>query len=377
LGATKFANNAGLTIGNNARLVLGTSTALGSGTTPSLNASLTVKAGGVFEMSESAGSVRSPFINSLAGDGTVINSGSTGSAGTLTISGTSGSTDFSGVITNGTNGGVIALTKSGASTQILSGSNTYTGATAVNAGTLRFGKSQTLSSLSVATTGTAQIASGAASHLDVQALTLTGSAVLDIANNALVIRAAAGLTGAQVGALINTGLNNGPNAYWDGPGINSSAAANDPNGATAVGFLDNSAWGYTNATGKDFTYDAGNLDGTSADILVKYSYYGDANLDGIVNGDDLGQFLFGKANPAQATWLNGDFNNDGAVNGDDLGLFLSGKAAYGTNGPLLAGGGGNGGGAAAVPEPGSVALLVAGAGAALGQMARNKRRPKQ
>ena len=72
-------------------------------------------------------------VASLAGSGSVINSnGSTPS--TFTLNPTSGSTTFSGAIGGG--GGTINLVKSGNGTQVLIGTNTYTGATTVNAGTL-------------------------------------------------------------------------------------------------------------------------------------------------------------------------------------------------------------------------------------------------
>jgi hypothetical protein len=171
----------------------------------------------------------------------------------------------------------------------------------------------------------------------------------------MVIRAAAGLSVANVAALVQAGQNNGPNQYWDGPGINSSTAANDPNGVTAVGYADNSQIGYTAVVGDSFTYDTGSLDGSSADILVKYTYYGDANLDGVVNSDDLAQYLFGKSHPSQATWLNGDFNGDGVVNSDDLALYLAGKSAYQSNGPIPSAGANS---IQAVPEPTTNALLI-------------------
>ena len=59
-------------------------------------------------------------------------------AKTLTLGGTNvGQNTVSGAISNGTGGGTLALTKAGAGQWILSGSNTYTGATTVNAGTLQ------------------------------------------------------------------------------------------------------------------------------------------------------------------------------------------------------------------------------------------------
>jgi autotransporter-associated beta strand protein len=71
-------------------------------------------------------------IGSLAGAGTVTNAG--GATATLTTGADNTSTAFSGIIQNGAS--AIALTKSGTGILTLSGVNTYTGITTVNAGTL-------------------------------------------------------------------------------------------------------------------------------------------------------------------------------------------------------------------------------------------------
>jgi hypothetical protein len=58
---------------------------------------------------------------------------------------------------------------------------------------------------------------------------------------------------------------------------------------------------------------------------VKYTYYGDTNLDGKVDGSDYSRidaaYLADKTNPTALTgWFNGDFNYDGVVNGSDYTL---------------------------------------------------------
>jgi len=51
-------------------------------------------------------------------------------------------------------------------------------------------------------------------------------------------------------------------------------------------------------------------------VTVMYTMYGDANVDGKVNADDLIRVL---ANyNAAGNWSAGDFNYDGVVNSDDL-----------------------------------------------------------
>lgn len=72
-------------------------------------------------------------VASLAGTGgSITNSAAT--QATLTLNPASGSTTFAGSIANGAS--AVSLVKNGAGTQILTGANTFTGATTVNAGTL-------------------------------------------------------------------------------------------------------------------------------------------------------------------------------------------------------------------------------------------------
>jgi autotransporter-associated beta strand protein len=70
-------------------------------------------------------------IGSLAGSGTVTNSGL---AAAVLTTGDATNTIFSGLIQNGA--GTTALTKQGAGVFTLTGSNTYSGATTINGGTL-------------------------------------------------------------------------------------------------------------------------------------------------------------------------------------------------------------------------------------------------
>ena len=71
----------------------------------------------------------------------------------------------------------------------------------------------------------------------------------------------------------------------------------------------------------------------ATDVLVKYSWDGDANLDGIVNADDYFQIDSGYITQAKG-WYNGDFNYDNTVNADDY--FLIDSAFIGQSGPLTA-----------------------------------------
>jgi autotransporter-associated beta strand protein len=116
-------NHTGGTIVNAGTLTMGNAAALGSTSGP-----LTVN-GGTLNMA-----ANSLTVGNLTGTGGVI-SGTSGTR-TLTIGqGDFGGGNFQGVIANGS-GGTTALTKTGTGTITLSGFNTYTGATAINAGKL-------------------------------------------------------------------------------------------------------------------------------------------------------------------------------------------------------------------------------------------------
>jgi len=116
---------------------------------------------------------------------------------------------------------------------------------------------------------------------------------------------------------IHEGYNNG---NWNGPGgIISSAAAADTGHLTALGVIQNNGGGtaiYGNSSGQRL------FDGTApgaSDILVKYTFYGDTNLDGKVDGSDYSRIDYGYMNNLRG-WYNGDFNYDNAVNGSDYTL---------------------------------------------------------
>jgi len=100
-------------------------------------------------------------------------------------------------------------------------------------------------------------------------------------------------------------------------------------------------------------------------VTAKVTVYGDTNLDNSVTLADLTTTLgnFGKTNQY---WANGDFNYDSSVTLADLttvlGNFGKSRAAGfdatgGGSGPV---GSGSGIGLVGVPEPGTLALLVAG-----------------
>ena len=80
-------------------------------------------------------------VNGLGGAGTVTNSGLSG-GNVLTVGNAGASSSFFGVIQDGT--APVSLTKTGSGTLVLAGNNTYSGATVINAGTVKLSPAYTL-----------------------------------------------------------------------------------------------------------------------------------------------------------------------------------------------------------------------------------------
>ncbi len=136
--------NADLIIGNNVLLMAANTGTLGTSAATSPN--LTINSAGILNLVASAATGRTVNVKSLTGSGSVFGSMNATNVNTTTLAlnGIAGSTDFSGTIANGPGSGTLSLTKTGAATQIFSGTNSYTGKTTVSAGTLRFAKQVSL-----------------------------------------------------------------------------------------------------------------------------------------------------------------------------------------------------------------------------------------
>ncbi len=113
---------------------------------------------------------------------------------------------------------------------------------------------------------------------------------------------------------------------WSGTGVTTSMSdAIDPNNLTSLGIA---SAGDVAASGVWSQGGSYNVTVDSTDVLIKYTYKGDANLDGVVNADDY--FQIDSGFPSQILgWLNGDFNFDGVVNADDYFIIDSNFSAQG------------------------------------------------
>jgi hypothetical protein len=123
---------------------------------------------------------------------------------------------------------------------------------------------------------------------------------------------------------------------WAGTGLASAAAAADPNQVIAIGIIqnDNGSGSKLFGTGAP----RGLFDGQDAvttDVLVKETFFGDADLSGSVNAADYGQIDNGYAHHFSG-WANGDFNYDGTTNAADYSLIDTSFVFQATSGGPLA-----------------------------------------
>jgi hypothetical protein len=100
---------------------------------------------------------------------------------------------------------------------------------------------------------------------------------------------------------------------WNGTtGMTSSPARVNPQHNTTLGIMESRD--YKTLYGANATFDGQAIDDTA--ILVKYTYYGDADFNGKVNFDDYVRADSGFSNH-KTGWFNGDFDGNGQVNFDD------------------------------------------------------------
>jgi hypothetical protein len=171
-------------------------------------------------------------------------------------------------------------------------------------------------------TGTLEVTNGATLVIGTNtggsvqgALSITGSnSKLNLTNNHLTLSYAPG-TQAAADAAIRQYLINGRNGgTWNGStGIVTT-------GSTGAGV--DSGYGIGYADGADGVVKvslANPLGLSTGQIEIKYTLLGDANLDGLVSGDDFTIMATHLGpGPSNATWDEGDFTYDGLVTGDDF-----------------------------------------------------------
>ena len=275
-----------------------------TGTTSGINAgkvttdaTSTIYLGGVVTIGSNGTFSGAGTLNSSAN---ITNSGSFSQSGLQNWAADTTFTNSAGTATFGTDAGSISASP-----------------LSINAtgGSVTFGSTQHLASLTISSGASATASASTPRNVIVTGSVSVGGS-LDLTNNDMIVHNGNLGTAATPGSITaEIAQGRGSNGLWTGSGITSSLAAATP-GQTAVGVELNN-----NGSGGTFfsTFDGQTV--TNTDVLVKYTYAGDADLSGTVNAADyiLIDNGFNSAG-AKTGWRNGDFNYDGSINGDDYTL---------------------------------------------------------
>jgi hypothetical protein len=140
-------------------------------------------------------------------------------------------------------------------------------------------------------------------------LSMASTALLDMTGNDMIVTGGSLPT---INGLVAGNFRFG--SFNSGTGITSSTAAADTTHTTAVGVISNNQGGSA-LYGGNTPFDGQTGIPLNA-VLLKYTYIGDTNLDGKVDGSDYSNIDYGYGN-SKTGWFNGDVDYDGVVDGSD------------------------------------------------------------
>jgi autotransporter-associated beta strand protein len=296
-------------------------------------------------------------VNGLSSSGTAANAvvtNSSGTASTLSVGDNNATASFGGAVS-----GNLNVAKIGTGTQTISGTNTYTGSTTASAGTLVLGSSLTTSTSLNGLGGIIVVAPGGDKTIKTGSVTASGGGTVDLKNNKMILT---NNVASDVRSVIASGA---------------LSTSNPPPAGKTAGL------GYAQGDDPIISGLGGSFGGesfTAADTIVKYTYLGDADLDGDVDGVDVGKWatnFTGSGGSTAKVWTQGDWDYDGDVDGVDVGKWATNFT--GSGGGVLDLPGAQPAavkildsmGFTVVPEPGSIGLLLT---AACGLATRRRRR---
>jgi hypothetical protein len=135
---------------------------------------------------------------------------------------------------------------------------------------------------------------------------------LDLTNNAMIIDYDSSSPIGTVMSLLHRGFDGGA---WTGDGITSSKAADHASDEhkTALAYGEASDLGFSTFVGQS-------VDSTS--VVIRYTWYGDANIDGNVDTVDF-NILARDFSNSGTQWDRGDFNYDGDTDSVDSNFLTS------------------------------------------------------
>jgi hypothetical protein len=273
---------------------------------------------------------------------------------TVELAGTASSTSDGVNHVNVTNNGVFSVATGNQAVGTLNGAGSTTVADAATLTATHVRQS----SLTIGAGGKVTTRLGGTTS-SLASLSLAGTpaaptATLDLTNSALVVDypVAGPSPDATIREQIISGRGgSGLGKTWNGPGITSSQAAADPVNSMSVGYAVNG----TLPLGPYADFRGIPVDNSS--VLMRYTRTGDANLNGVVDNNDVtivgANFAPGFEKPR---WDLGDFDYNGFVDNNDvtlLGVYYNPGAT-----PIPAPA--DSAGVAAVPEPSTLAMLLLG-----------------
>lgn len=171
-----------------------------------------------------------------------------------------------------------------------------------------FDATQRIGQLDINRGGAATLTSGGAKVLTTTGLGIAGGGKLNLTDNDVIVDYTGLSQLSAIQGMLASGRNGGA---WNGNGI-----------TTSFGNASNFALGFGEASS---LFPGGSVSGQPVDttaVVVKFTFYGDTNLDGQVNVTDLGK-LASNWQLAPRSWSAGDFDYDLSVNIADLGLLAT------------------------------------------------------
>ena len=169
-----------------------------------------------------------------------------------------------------------------------------------------FNTTQRIGSLIIGNGGTAKASSSGDMTLVASNVNIATGGRLDLTDEEMIWDYVGASPVAGLRQLLGAGYNGGG---WNGSGIMSSTAAAAP--GTAIGYAESTDLFTTFPA----TFAGQSVDSTA--LLLKYTFAGDANLDGTVNIQDFNR-LANSFGQTDRRWSHGDFNFDAVVNIQDF-----------------------------------------------------------
>jgi hypothetical protein len=184
---------------------------------------------------------------------------------------------------------------------------------------------------------------------------------IDLTDNAMIVDYSGASPLVSISNMIRNGTYDGINDSASGIISSTAIIAGNTSHPVALGYGEASTLGIS-------TFEGESVDTTS--ILIRYTFEGDANLDGVVNALDF-NVLATNYGGAGKIWTQGDANADGIVNSKDFDILANNYGQTVNAGAMTAPAQTAPALGTIVPEPTVCALLGAGA---LGLLRRSRSR---